>query len=1446
MKILCASLLLILLIPLLFAAPLRNVPTKLTQPDGSVFACFMTGDEYYHRAHDADGYTIIKDPDSGWFVYAQRSGTDLVPTSLIPGRDFPAARGLTPNLLPDESILRDRFQNFRGASGDEYGRAPTTGTINNLCIFIRFAGETEFSDATQLYNDMHNSTTQASMYGYFMEESSNQLSVSSTFYPTPPGSMVISYQDPNPRNYYYPQSAGNPIGYPAGPISDPDMYGYIRLHTMLVNAVNFVATMIPPTLNIDADNDMSVDNLSFICRGTADAASAIFWPHYWVLDAYPATPLTYLNYMGMPRQADDYNFSLQLPDPLYTGYGGGIDAAEICHEFSHTLGFPDLYHYTWDGVNPCGYWDLMDTCYQVPQHHLTYMKWKYGGWFTSPPPMLPASGTCTLNAVAYNPFDCYRYMMPTGEEIWIEYRRAVGYYETRLPGSGLLVYRVDQAYSPWGNAGGPPDEVYVYRPYVSTSPPDGNINWAQYAWEQAHSAINIFTDPNPFSQNSPGFVAPLNIYSVGSNTGPQISFETGGQVPVIWTGAVDNNWFTPGNWTTGAVPVATDFVLICQGLLYSNCDVPLTPFGMPAVCQTLRNEYQLTIWPGALLQVGGNMTSIGRIFIDGTLQVAGNLSIFDWYAGSWFMCQNNPGAQIILGGNCLFETSTNIQLTVGQLIFSNVGVSPPVCTFTCDAVSATIFDWVVNRPGQTVNFSSMIPFPPLFVNGSLNVMANSTLIINSPRFIFITGNITVVPTGVLQVPDPYSTISLTGPPGLQAVSIANPTSYVNHLDINNNANPMLVNNINIRGDLTINSGALSALASTISIWGNWINNVGAGGFQKGTSRVVFSGPVNDQSITVATPTGALFEDFYTLELNKALGSLNMNTSGQFVQCDFYDWTSGLLKVTDGQFTALSLSDGYIAGNLTCNSPGVINLTDTVGNGDLGANLQIQGGTININVPSAGPTSVSTWGVLAGSLLMGSGQLRFNNTGVNIVAGAVFTSNVSGGIIEVAGDFVVQRPEFAPTGGVVWLNGSTTANIGTVGGGSFWDLRLTTPTVNTSTAVQVNGSLLVDTGCALAVSNPLTVNGSMTLDGSMSLSSPAVLSIGSGIVNGTLVCNQGSTMRTGTDIAVTGTGILQTNGVAGNTVVLRGFAGGYWKMDITGTIRSVYTDFLDLKDDGVRILSAGTVDPAGQFTNCSFSNGQSGNCTFLTVNNGQNLNLSGISLVSGGGETYNIAKLADTGRVTVSSSSGSFAGPLYENDPYARIDWVGYDPNLIVMAFTVSDNDPYVADQVSYTVTVKNESANPVQSSFNIHLFKNRSSAPGWGESGDYSYTCPTLQPGESYNHTFIGVYSMTAESWTSWLLIDPEGAVQETDETDNRDSESLTWQGLPAVSNMAVSTSGRLSWTYPIWATRYKVYDSDDPYGTFSYLGSTTNTYFDVSLTQARRFYRVQAERDAP
>ena len=58
--ILTSIVLIVLSASLVQAAYLTNIATKITQPNGVELKCFVSGDEFYHRLHDEDNYTIIK------------------------------------------------------------------------------------------------------------------------------------------------------------------------------------------------------------------------------------------------------------------------------------------------------------------------------------------------------------------------------------------------------------------------------------------------------------------------------------------------------------------------------------------------------------------------------------------------------------------------------------------------------------------------------------------------------------------------------------------------------------------------------------------------------------------------------------------------------------------------------------------------------------------------------------------------------------------------------------------------------------------------------------------------------------------------------------------------------------------------------------------------------------------------------------------------------------------------------------------------------------------------------------------------------------------------------------------------------------------------------------------------------------------------------------------
>lgn len=504
----CLLLSLSLLALPLAAVYLENVPTTLTQPDGSVVACLIDGDEFYHRVHDAAGYTIVRDGASGSYVYAARQGDELVPTTLVAGRDDPARLGLAKGLLPAPAKLK-ALRNALPYMANNGARTPPTGTINNLVVFIRFKDQTEYADSAVKFDRTFNSTAAGynSLRSYFQEASYGALTVSTTFYPTP-GTFVVSYQDTFNRSYYCPyDSATAPDGYTGDPQNSPQRTA--REHALLRNAVAAIASQVPSGLDIDADNDDYVDNVCFVIRGATTAWATLLWSHRWALYSYTAT----IN----GKRVWDYNFQMESQ----------FSTAVLCHEMGHSVGYPDLYHYyVGTGLSPTGRWDVMCSTPNPPTHTCSYMKSFYTGWLGAIPE-ITASGTYWLKPLASGTSGVsYKIASPnsSSEYFVVEYRRKAGTFENSVYGSGLLVFRINGDFAGWGNAdydGSTTfDEVYLYRP-DGTPSGNGDLTTAHLSGGSGRTAINDGTNPSCFLHD--GTDGGLDISAV-SAAGDSISF----------------------------------------------------------------------------------------------------------------------------------------------------------------------------------------------------------------------------------------------------------------------------------------------------------------------------------------------------------------------------------------------------------------------------------------------------------------------------------------------------------------------------------------------------------------------------------------------------------------------------------------------------------------------------------------------------------------------------------------------------------------------------------------------------------------------------------------------------------------------------------------------------------------------------------------------------------
>src|SRR5262249_21560145 len=88
----------------------------------------------------------------------------------------------------------------------------------------------------------------------------------------------------------------------------------------------------------------------------------------------------------------------------------------------------------------------------------------------------------------------------------------------------------------------------------------------------------------------------------------------------IWTGAVNNDWTDPGNWSLGHVPTGTDDIQIGDINTHPTVNVPS---GMVTLQNTVSNFGTITVASGAVLSVVGATVLNGA----GTVSMASGSAI---------------------------------------------------------------------------------------------------------------------------------------------------------------------------------------------------------------------------------------------------------------------------------------------------------------------------------------------------------------------------------------------------------------------------------------------------------------------------------------------------------------------------------------------------------------------------------------------------------------------------------------------------------------------------------------------------------------------------------------------------------------------------------------------------------------------------------------------------
>lgn len=414
------------------AVPAKKLQKVITLTNGTQVSVELRGDEYLSWWEGTDGTAYRATADENVF-----EAFDLeAQKPAAAARRARTEQGRVARLARVKNSLKGADDKMRGLGGDHI---TYKGVKKGLVVLVDFKNK-KFADGHDLeyYKNVINGKD-------FSDEEEGYV-----------GSV---------RDYFLAQSNGQfELDFDVvGPVTMSKNYGYYgndgayqkdeKVYEMIKEACDGIQDKVN-LKDYDWDGDGEADQVFFLYAGLGQASggsAGTVWPHESELRYWPCGVLSYST-----GKINTYACANEL-QPETQGSSRYISAGigTICHEFSHCLGFADMYDTTGGGGYGMSVFDVMDQgSYNgngfVPCNYTAFER-IYAGWVEAIELIDPATVKDMKSVSDYGrPFIMYNYKN-TNEYFLMENRQNTGWDKGLYGSNGLLIVHVNYVPSRWAN-----------------------------------------------------------------------------------------------------------------------------------------------------------------------------------------------------------------------------------------------------------------------------------------------------------------------------------------------------------------------------------------------------------------------------------------------------------------------------------------------------------------------------------------------------------------------------------------------------------------------------------------------------------------------------------------------------------------------------------------------------------------------------------------------------------------------------------------------------------------------------------------------------------------------------------------------------------------------------------------------------------------------------------